>query len=99
MVPPHFCLQKGKVVFKEKYHLKCLTKEQMKQINDNVELGEEVKIRKLVQYNTPISAKQETFANDVNQYEKASLSDRNMRRSNLQMEKWSILSDNILYVR
>ena len=77
----------------------CLTKEQTKQIYDRVELGEEVKIRKLVQQNTSISPKQETFANDVNQYEKALLSDRNMRRSNLQMEQWSILSDNIVYVR
>ena len=39
------------------------------------------------------------FTNDVNQYEKALLSDRNMRRSNLQMEQWSMLSDNIVYVR
>ena len=77
----------------------CLTKEQTKQIYDKVELGEEVKIRKLDQHNTPISPKQVTFASDVNQYEKALLSDRNMRRSNLQMEQWSILSDNIVYVR
>ena len=73
----------------------CLTKEQMKQIYDKVELGGEVKIRKLDQHNTPISPKQVTF----NQYEKALLSDRNMRRSNAQMEQWSILSDNIVYVR
>ena len=39
------------------------------------------------------------FINDVNQYEKALLCDRNVRRSNLQMEQWSILSDNIVYVR
>ena len=39
------------------------------------------------------------FVNDVNQYEKALLSGRNMRRSNLQMEQWSILSNNIVYVR
>ena len=77
----------------------CLTKEQAKQIYDKVKLGEEVKIRKLDQYNTPISPKQVTFASDVNQYEKALLSDRNTRRSNLQMEQWSILSDNIVYVR
>ena len=64
-----------------------------------MELGEEVKIRKLVQHNTPNSLKQETFANDVNQYEKALLSDRNKRRSNSQMEQWSILCDNIVYVR
>ena len=77
----------------------CLTKEQMKQIYDKVELGEKVKIRKLDQCNDPISPKQATFTNEVNQYEKVLLSDRNMRRSNLQMEQWSILSDNIVYVR
>ena len=77
----------------------CLTKEQMKQIYDKVELGEEVKIRKLVQQNTSISPKQEMLANDINQYEKALLSDRNKRKSNLQMEQWSILSNNIVYVR
>ena len=77
----------------------CLTKEQMKQIYDKVDLGEEVKIRKLAQHNTSISPKQEMFANDVNQYEKALLSDRNTMRRNLQMEQWSILSDNIVYVR
>ena len=77
----------------------CLTKKQTKKIYDKVEIGEEVKIQKLVQHNTPISSKQETFTNDVNQYEKALLSDRNTRRSNSQMEQWSILSDNIVYVR
>ena len=61
----------------------CLTKEQTKQIYDKVELGEEVKIRKLVQKNTSIPPKQVMF--DVNQYEKALLSDRNTRRSNSQM--------------
>ena len=39
------------------------------------------------------------FTNDVNQYEKALLSDRNVKRSNLQMEQWSILSNNIVYVK
>ena len=36
---------------------------------------------------------------DVNQYEKVLLSDRNKIRNNSQMEQWSILSDNIVYVR
>ena len=36
---------------------------------------------------------------DVNQYEKVLMSDRNMNKNNLQMEQWSILSDNIVYVR
>ena len=77
----------------------CLTKEQMKQIYDKVETGEEVRIRKLVQQNISNSPKQETFINNVNQFEKASLSDRNMRKSKSQMEQWSILSDNIIYVK
>ena len=77
----------------------CLTKEQVKGIYDKVELGEKVKIRKLDQRNIPISPKQAMFANDVNQYEKVLLNDRNIRRSSTQMEQWSILSDNIVYVR
>ena len=48
----------------------CLTKEQTKQIYDKIELGEEVKIRKLDQHNAPVSPKQVTFTNDVNQYER-----------------------------
>ena len=36
---------------------------------------------------------------DVNQYEKVLLSDRNMIKNNSQIEHWSILSDNIVYVR
>ena len=59
-----------------------------------------VEIRKLDQCNVPISPKQVTFTNDVNQYEKALLSDRNMKRGNKsQIKQWSILSDNIVYVR
>ena len=77
----------------------CLQKDQTKQIYDKVETGEEVIIRKLIQQNISDSPKQETFVNNINQYEKALLSDRNMRRSNAQMEQWSILSDNIVYVK
>ena len=77
----------------------CLTKEQAKQIYDKIESGEEVKIRKIIQQNTSILPKQVTARKDVNQYEKALLSDRNMIKSNLQMEQWSILSDNIVYVK
>ena len=68
----------------------------MKQIYDKVETRQEVRIRKLVQQNISDSSKQKAF---VNQYEKALLSDRNMRRSYAQMEQWSILSDNILYAK
>ena len=77
----------------------CLTKEQAKQVYDKIESGEEVKIRKIMQQNTSILPKQVTARKDVNQYKKALLSDRNMIKSNSQMEQWSILSDNIVYVK
>ena len=77
----------------------CLTKEQAKQIYDKTESAEEVRIRNIIQQNTSILPKQVTSGKDVNQYEKALLSDRNMIQSNLQMEQWSILSDNVVYVK
>ena len=77
----------------------CLTKEQTNQIYDKVELGEKVKIRKLDQHNIPNSTEWVMFTKDVNQYEKTLLNDKNMRRSNAQKEQWSILSNNIVYVR
>ena len=76
----------------------CLNKEQTKQIYDKIELGEKVRIKKLDQHTAPVLPKQVTFINDINQYEKALLNNRN-RKSNAQMEQWSILSDNIVYVR
>ena len=77
----------------------CLTKEQAKQIYDKIESGKEVKIKKIIQQNTSISPKQVTSRNNVNQHEKALLGDRSMIKSNSQMEQWSILSDNIVYVK
>ena len=77
----------------------CLTKEQALQVYDKIESGEEVKIRKIMQQNTSILPKQVTARKDVNQYEQALMSDRNMIKSNSQMEQWSILSDNIVYVQ
>ena len=77
----------------------ALTKEQAKQIYDKIESGEEVKIRKIIQQNISILPKQVTSRKDVNQYEKALLSDKNLIKSNLQMEQWSILSDNIVNVK
>ena len=78
---------------------RCLTKDQAKHIYDKIETGEEIRIRKLVQQIIPDLSKQETFANNVNQYEKVLLSDKRVRRSNAQMDQWSILSDNIVYVK
>ena len=91
---------KGKCGFQREISKQCLTKEQTKQIYDKIELGEMVKIRKLDWHNVYISPKQAMCTSDVNQYERALLSDRNMKRgSNSQIEQWSILSDNIVYVR
>ena len=95
-----FLPSKGKGGFQREIPFEqCLTKDQTKHIYDKVETGEEIRIRKLVQQNISDSLKQEMFANNINQYEKALFSDRNVRRSNLQMEQWSILSDNIVYVK
>ena len=77
----------------------CLTKDQTKHIYDKIETGEEIRIRKLVQQNIPGSGKQDALASDVNQYKRALLNDRYVRRSNAQMDQWSILSDNIIYVK
>ena len=52
-----------------------------------------------MQQNTSILPKQVTARKDVNQYQKALLSNRNTIKSNSQMEQWSILSDNIVYVK
>ena len=91
---------KGQGGFQRNILDQCLTKEQAKQLYDKIEIGEMVNIRKLNQHNFSIPQRQATFTNDVNQYEKALLSDRNMKKgSNSQIEQWSILSDNIVYVR
>ena len=78
----------------------CLTKEQANQLYDKIEKGEKVNIRNLHQHKFSIPQKQDMYPIDVNQYEKALLSGRNMKRGNdSQIEQWSILSDNIVYVR
>ena len=66
---------KGKGGFQREIpYEQCLTKDQTKHIYDKVETGKEIRIRKLVQQNIPDSPKQEMFAHNVNQYEKALLS-------------------------
>ena len=48
----------------------------------------------------PITPKRDNLVGDTNPYEKALLSDRNLNRQcNSQIEQWSILSDNIKYVK
>ena len=90
---------KGKGGFQREMSEQCLTKEQMKHIYDKIEIGEVVKLRKLDRHNFPILPKAMSM-NNVNPYEKALLSDRNMKRGNdSQIKQWSILSDIIVYVK
>ena len=77
----------------------CLTKDQAKQVYDKIESGEVFRIRKTMQHSNVKLPKQVKERKDVNQYEKVLLSDRNVIKNNSQMEQWSILSDNIVYVR
>ena len=81
---------------------KCLTEEQTKYVYDKVESGDELKVRKatLAIQSNPLQPKQVKERKDVNLYEKVLVSDINMMNKNKsQMEQWSILSDNIIYVR
>ena len=78
---------KGQGGFQRNILDQCLTKEQAKQLYDKIEIGEMVNIRKLNRHNFSIPQRQAMFTNDVNQYEKALLSDRNMKKgSNSQIE-------------
>ena len=77
-------------------------KEQTKYVYDKVELGDELKVRKVSQdiQNKILPPKQLITRKDSNLYEKVLVSDVNtMDKNKLQMEQGSILSDNIVYVR
>ena len=91
---------RGQGGFQRNISHQCLTKEQTNRLYDKIEKGEKINIRKLNLHKFSIPQKHDMYPNDVNQYEKALLSGRNMKRgSNSQIEQWSILSDNIVYVR
>ena len=78
----------------------CLTTEQARQIYDKIETGEMVKLRRLDRQDVQNVLKQVMTTGDTNPYEKVLLSDRNLKRkANSQIEQWSILSDNIVYVK
>ena len=95
-----FLPSKRKGGFQKEISEQCLTKEQTKQIYDKIETGEMIKLRKLDRQDVPSLSKQATFTSDANPYERALLSDRNMKKgNNSQIEQWSILSDNIIYVK
>ena len=78
----------------------CLTENQAKQVYDKIESGDELKVRKIVLQQSNLHfPKQVEEKKEVNMYEKVLISDMNMIKNNSQMEQWSILSDNIIYVR
>ena len=78
----------------------CLTEDRAKYVYDKIESGDELKVGKTVlQQNKPNLPKQVKERKDINMYEKVLISDMNMIKNRLQMEQWSILSDNIVYVR
>ena len=81
---------------------KCLPEEQTKYIYDKVELGDELKVQKVSQdiQNKLLPLKQLIERKDTILYEKVLVSDVNrMDKNKSQMEQWSILRDNIVYVR
>ena len=78
----------------------CLTEDQTKYVYDKIESGDEHKVGKTVsQQSKPNLPRQEKERKDINMYEKVLISDINIIKNRLQMEQWSILSDNIVYVR
>ena len=81
---------------------KCLTKEHTKYIYDKVESGDELKVRRAaldIQSN-PLLLKQAKYRKNNNLYGKVLVGDIcTMNKNKSQMEQWSILSDNIIYVR
>ena len=79
---------------------RCLTVEQTNQIYDKIETGEMVKIRKVDKQNIQNTSKQVTLVDDTNPYEKVLLGDKNLNRKfNSQIEQWSILSNDITYIK
>ena len=81
---------------------KCLIEEQTKYVYDKVELGYELKARKVSPdiQSKLLLPKQVKERKDINLYEKVLVNDINMMDKNKsQMEQWSILGDNIIYVR
>ena len=79
----------------------CLTEEQAKYVYDKIEPGDKLKVRKTVLQSQSNSylPKQVKERKDINIYGKVLISNMNTIKNKLQMEQWSILSDNIVYVR
>ena len=82
---------------------KCLTEDQTKYIYNKVELGDEIRVRKVsqeIRNNKTLPHKNLKGREEINLHEKVLVSDINtLDKNKSQMEHWSILSDNIVYVR
>ena len=82
---------------------KFLTEDQAKYIYDNVESGNKIRGRKVNQEiwnNKTLPYKNLKGREEINLYEKVLVSDINtLDKNKSKMEQWSILSDNIVYVR
>ena len=81
---------------------KYLTEDQTKYIYDKVELGDKIKVKKVSQeiWNKTLPQKRSKEKEEINLYEKVLVSDINtLDKNKSQREQWSILSDNIIYVR
>ena len=78
----------------------CLTEDEAKYVYDKIESGDELQVEKtILQQSKPNLPKQVKERKDINMYEKVLINDMNMINNTSQMEQWSILSDNIVYVR
>ena len=81
---------------------KCLTEDQTKYVYDKIELGGEIKVREGSQErkNKALPHKQLKEKEEINLYGKVLVSDVNtIDKNKSQMEQWSILGYNIVYVR
>ena len=95
-------LNKKRGLITNVFSKKCLTEYQTKYVYDKVELGAELKERKVSQdiQNKLLLPEQLIERKDTNLYEKVLVSDINtVDKNKSQMEQWSILNDNIVYVR
>ena len=76
--------------------------DQTKYVYDKIKLGDKIKVRKISQeiWSKTLPHKRLKEKEEMNMFEKVLVSDLNtLDKNKSQMEQWSILSDNIVYVR
>ena len=95
-------LNKKRWIVKKCFIKKYLTEDETKYVYDKIELGDKIKVRKVSQeiQSKTLLHKRLKEKEEMNLYEKVLVSDVNtLDKNKSQMEQWSILSDNIVYVR